>query len=137
METCRQCCRSGGSVCFWASLIWIRHYLYRSGCGSGSGPFHQQANKVRKTLIFFLLLFDFLSSQTDINVPLKSNMQKNLRKKTYFFVGFLTATDEKSRIWIQIFGSGSIPKCHGSTTLHAGYKLTVYKVLVGTKVQQV
>ncbi len=82
----------------------------------------------KKNLDIFLLLFDFLSSQTDINVPLKINMQKNL-----FFVGFLTATDEKSTIWIQIFGSGSILKCHGSTTLHAGYKLTMYKVLGGYK----
>ncbi len=108
-------------------------------CGSGSGSFHQQAKKSKKNLDFyyFLLLLEFLPSYTDVNVPSKSNKQKNLRKKNLFFVGFLTATDEKSRIWVQIFGSGSIPKCHGSTTLHAGYKLTVYKVLVGTKVQQV
>ncbi len=60
--------------------------------GSGSGSFHQQAKKVRKTLIFTILrlLFDFLSMKTDVNVPSKSKKQKNL-----FFVGILSATDEK------------------------------------------
>jgi hypothetical protein len=56
---------------FWAFRIRIRHHLY----GSGSGSFHQQAKKERKTLIstFLLLLFDFLSSKTDVNVSSKSN----------------------------------------------------------------
>jgi hypothetical protein len=43
-------------------------------------------------------------------------------EKNLFFVGILSATDEESRIRIRmsvvrILGSGSVPKCHGSTTL--------------------
>ncbi len=77
----RQCCGSVGSVCFWASRIRIRHYLY----GSGSRSFHQQAKKVRKTLIpVFLLLFDFLSLKTDVNVSSKSNKPKHFRKKLIY-----------------------------------------------------
>jgi hypothetical protein len=42
----------------------------------------------------------FLSLKTEVNtlpIPSKSNKQKN-EKKTYFFVGILKATEEKSRI---------------------------------------
>jgi hypothetical protein len=39
------------------------------------------------------LLYDFLSLKNDVNVPSKSNKQKN--RKKWFFVG---VTDEKSRI---------------------------------------
>ncbi len=63
VKTCRQHdvdpSGSGGSVCFWA--FWIRYYLYRSRCGSGSRSFHQHEKKVRKTLISIWLLFDFLA----------------------------------------------------------------------------
>jgi hypothetical protein len=56
------------------------------------------------------------------------NKQKNFGKKKLFFVGCLSATDEKSRIRnrirdrmsvVRIRGSGfgSVPKFHGSTTL--------------------
>ncbi len=45
-----QCCGSVSEsvepLCFWASRIRIRQYLY------GSGSFHQQGKKVRKTLFF-------------------------------------------------------------------------------------
>jgi hypothetical protein len=44
-------------------------------CGSGSGSFHQQAKIVRKTLIPTVL--EFLSLKNDLNVPSKSNKQKN------------------------------------------------------------
>jgi hypothetical protein len=49
-----QFCGSGsvGSVYFKASRIWIRNYWYGSGSRSGSGSFHYQAKKVRKTLIY-------------------------------------------------------------------------------------
>ncbi len=72
-------------------------------------------------MLFCDNLFDFLSLKTDVNVPSKSNEQKNF-EKTYFFVCNLKATDEKSRIRlrysvVQIHGSGSVPKCHGSTKL--------------------
>ncbi len=43
---------------------------------------------------------DFLSLKNDINVPSKSNKQKNLEK--IIFVGILKVTDEKSRIQIPI-----------------------------------
>ncbi len=53
----------------------------------------------------FSLRFDFLSSKTDVNVPSKSNKQKNL-----LFVGILSAIDEKA-------GSGSVSQGYGSADL--------------------
>ncbi len=55
--------------------IRIHHYLY----GSGFGTFHHQAKIVWKTLIFTVLwlLYDFLSLKNDVNLPSKSNQQKN------------------------------------------------------------
>jgi hypothetical protein len=50
------------------------------------------------------LLFDFLSLKNDVNVPSKSNKQKNFAKKE-FFVGVLK---------VKIAGSGSISQSHGS-----------------------
>jgi hypothetical protein len=51
--------------------------------------------------------------------------KSNKQKRKLFFVGILKVTDEKSRIRIpirmsveRIRGSGSIPKCHGSTTMN-------------------
>jgi hypothetical protein len=45
----------------------------------GSGSFYQQAEIVRKTLIStgLLLLLDSSSFKNDVNVPSKSNKQKN------------------------------------------------------------
>ncbi len=50
-------------------------------------------------------------------------IKKKIWEKNLFFVRILKATDEKSRIQIRtrksverIFGSGSVPKCHGSAT---------------------
>ncbi len=105
-------------------------------CGSGSGPkdpyvfgphgsgsitvvrhtyvpgsFHHQSKIVRKTLIPTVLwpLCDFfLSLKNDVNVPSKSNNEKNLN--------VLNVTDENSRIQTRS-GSGSGRKCHGSETL--------------------
>ncbi len=48
-------------------------------------------------LLFFLLLYDFLSLKNGENVASKSKKQKNLEIRTH--------------------GSGSVPKCHGSATL--------------------
>ncbi len=55
---------------------------YGSGSRSGSGSFYYQAKIVRKTLIptALWLLFDFLSSKKYVNVPSKSNKQKNFLK---------------------------------------------------------
>ncbi len=73
-----QSCGSGpgsiGSICLGASRIRIRHYLY----GSGSWSF-----------------FFTLSLKTDENVPSKSNNKKMW--KNVFFVGTLSATDEKKQ----------------------------------------
>ncbi len=41
--------------------------------------------------------FDFSSLKTDVNVPTKSNKQKNFEKKKLFFVDILSATDEKKQ----------------------------------------
>jgi hypothetical protein len=46
---------------------------------------------------FFLLLYVFLSLKKEVNVPSKSNPQKNIGEKL-FFVCILKVTDEKSRI---------------------------------------
>jgi hypothetical protein len=48
----------------------------------GSGSFYHQAKTVRKTLIPTVLglLFDFLPLKDDVNVPSKSNKQKNFIK---------------------------------------------------------
>jgi hypothetical protein len=58
---------------------------YRSGYGSSSGfgSFYQQAKIVRKTMIptALWLYLDFLSLKNDVNVPSKSNKQKNVLKK--------------------------------------------------------
>jgi hypothetical protein len=50
--SCGSCADHKGLLfrqCFWASRIRIHHYLY--GSESGSGSFHHQAKKGRKTLI--------------------------------------------------------------------------------------
>ncbi len=73
---------------------------------------------VRKTLIptsVLWLLFDYFSSKNDVNVPSKSNKQKNFF--FCFFFGVLSSMTkiEGSGAWIR--GSGSVSKCHGSATL--------------------
>ncbi len=83
----KQCCGSGsgsvGFICFWVSWIRIRicHYFY------GSGSFYQQAKKLGKILIstIFLLLLDFLSLKTNVNVPSKGNTQKRPWEKKLTF----------------------------------------------------
>jgi hypothetical protein len=70
--------------------------------GSGSGSFYHHAKIVRKTLIptIFLTLFDFLSLKNDVNVDSKSNKQKKIVLKNYFFASILKVDDENSRIRI-------------------------------------
>ncbi len=65
----------------------------------GSGSFHKQATKFRKTW--------FLSLKTDVNVPTKSNNQCKLEKKLIFCRHLFKVTDEKGRIRIsnQVYGS--------------------------------
>jgi hypothetical protein len=54
------------------------------------------------------LLCDFFALKNDANVPSKCNKQNTNKKKKYFLLA-------KSRIRMR--QSGSILKCHGSTTL--------------------
>jgi hypothetical protein len=86
--------------------------------GSGSGSFYHQAKIVRKSLIStaLWLLYDFLLLKNDVNVVAKK------RRKKSFLVAILKVTEDNSRIQIRlsevrICESGSVPKCHGSTTL--------------------
>ncbi len=77
-------------------VLWIRIRMFFTS------RIHQ-AKIVRKTLISTFLgrFYDFLSLKSDVNVPSKSNKQKNLGKKI-IFVGILKAADEKSRIRVRI-----------------------------------
>jgi hypothetical protein len=56
----------------------------------------------------------------DLSMPIYLNKVLSMKtKKKRFFVGILKVTDEKSRIRIQIrkvvvYGSTSVPTCHGS-----------------------
>jgi len=83
------------------STIWIRIL--------------QSTSKKSKTKEFLDFYYFY---EIDVNVPSKSNKQKNL-----FFVGILSPTDEKQepdsdpdKSIVRICGSGSVPKRHGSTT---------------------
>ncbi len=81
----------------------------------GSGSFYHKAKIVRKTSIPTALwrFFSFLSLKNDVNVPSKSNTQKNLFLYL-FFVGILKFNDENSRIRIciriRIHQSGMDPR---------------------------
>jgi hypothetical protein len=93
-----QCCESVGSVCFWASRIWIRILLQ-----------YNQAKIVRKILIPIVCVtfYVFLSLKNDVTVPSKSNKPKN-------FCGFfLKVTDENCRIRSRI-RNGTVSQRYGS-----------------------
>jgi hypothetical protein len=65
------------------------------------------------------LVYDVLSLKNDANAPSKS---KSKKLRINLFVDIFKADEEKNRIRIrnslvQIPGSGSVPKCHGFTTL--------------------
>ncbi len=106
-----QCCGSVsgsvGSLCFWASRIRIRHYLY------GSGSFHQQGKKVRKTLIFtnLWILFDFSSLKNKVNVPSKSNKKITLIKNLFLLASCQPLTKKAGS------GTGSVSQWYGSADL--------------------
>jgi hypothetical protein len=71
--------------------------------GSGSGSFYQQAKIGGKPLIptVLSLLLDVLSLKNDVNVPSKSNKQKNFFLKFVFCWHLVQVNDENSRIRIQ------------------------------------
>jgi hypothetical protein len=54
-------------------------------------------NKKNLESYYFVTLFDFLYLKNNVTVPSKSNMQKNLCKKS---VGILKVNEENSRIRI-------------------------------------
>jgi hypothetical protein len=75
----------------------------------GSGSFYHHAKIVRKTLILNVLwlFFDFLSSKNDVNVPSKSNNQKDFFKVSFWrSVTKIAWSGSES-------GSGSISQRHG------------------------
>ncbi len=66
------------------------------------------------------LLYDFLSLKTDVNVPSKNNKQKNLERKKLIFGPESHGRKQQDPDPVErICGSGygSVPTCHGSTTL--------------------
>ncbi len=98
-------------------------------------PSTSKKSKKNLNLYYFVTFFDYLSLKTDVNVPSKSKMQKHFEKKKFFF-DILSATDEKSRIWIRKSvvrirgsrngfrsGSGPVPKCHihNTASQHSAY----------------
>ncbi len=98
------------------------HVFGPPGSGSfsqryGSGYFHHPAKIVSKTLIptVFWLSFDFLSLKNDVNVPSKSNKQKNFFLNSFLLVSWRSmkkiagSGSISPRLW-----SGSVPKWYGS-----------------------
>jgi hypothetical protein len=69
------------------------------GSGSGSDSFLSSSKKRKKNLDSYY--FGLLSLKNDVNVPSKSNKQKNFFL-TSFFVGILKVDDENIRIQIRI-----------------------------------
>ncbi len=118
-----QCCGSGsesgstGSTCFRPHGSGSISHRYRSG--SGSEFFYHQAKIVRKTLIptaCFVTSFWLFIFENDVNVPSKSNKQKNF----FFKISFLLVSWRcMTKTAGSRSGSGSTPKCHGSATLLA------------------
>ncbi len=95
-----------------SSLVVKASYCQCTSCnGPGFDPSIKIPPPKKKNILW--LLFDFLSMKTDVNVPSKNNKQKNFEKENLFFVGILSATDEKSRVRIRksavrTLGSGSV-----------------------------
>jgi hypothetical protein len=84
IKTSKQCSGFGsvGSVSFWASRSGSISQWYGPGFGSRSRSFYQQEKK--PDFYCFVTLYDFLSfKKNDVNVPFKSNKQKNSEKKIF------------------------------------------------------
>ncbi len=103
--------------------------------GSGSGSFYHQAKIVRKILIptVLWLLFDFLSLKNDVNIPSKSNKQKNFFLNL-FCVGNLMVNGENSRIriririWIISQRHGSVDPDPHQNVMEPQHWFTVYRI---------
>ncbi len=121
------------------------HIFGPPGSGSisqryGSGSFFHHAKIVRKTLIPTILwLFDFLSLKNYVNVPSKSNKQKNVFNKICFLLASWRSMmriagsgsgsiSQSMDPRIRIHGSGSTPKCHGSATLVESWGSFLYHI---------
>jgi hypothetical protein len=71
----------------------------------GSGSFHHYAKIIRKPLISTVfLLFYFLSLKNDVNVPSKSNMQKN---RISFLIPYLRSQTHISESLFGVRDSGT------------------------------
>ncbi len=110
-----------GFVCFWGSWIriLINHYLYVSG--SFQVPCQQ---KSKKNLDFYYLstsfwLFAFKDLCTVIVVFLSMIISKKNFKKQIFLLARCQPLMKKAESGSvsQWYRCGSVPKCHGSTTL--------------------
>ncbi len=88
----------------------------------GSGSCHQQAKKLRKTLILTVTSKWLSISKTDVNkctVPITSNKQKPARKKITYYLWHLKShrrkdLDPYAQSCARIQNFGSVSKCHGS-----------------------
>ncbi len=112
-----ECCgsRSKGPVCIWAFPIRIRHYFVRIWILPSTS---------KKTLISTILwlLFDVFIYENWCKCTFRKYGNKQKPWIIEYFLCILSATNKKCRIRIrksvvQICGSWSIPKCHGSTML--------------------
>jgi hypothetical protein len=56
-----------------------------------------------------------VSLKTDVIVTMVNNIETNLEEKKIFFVGILKANEEKTRIRIKTYGSGTLLKSKKST----------------------
>ncbi len=103
----------------WIFLPMIKSVTYVFGpwsytCEQCCGSFNNQAKIVRKTFIptVLWLLFYFSSLKNDVNVPSKSNKQKNFEQNSFLLISWRSMT--------KIAGSGSgsesgsISQMHGS-----------------------
>jgi hypothetical protein len=71
-----------------------------------------------------------------VNVHLKSNKQKTLEKKTYFLLASLQLPKKKQdRDPDPDPDAGSVPKCHGSTTLSIDL-IRGHKALIGLSLKK-
>ncbi len=107
------------------AVLWIRmffdriHYLCGSVSESGSGSFHHLAKILRKTLIstvLWLLHTIFFFEEWCKCTFKKENNKKTETKKLWRQLSHRIRIRIHKSV-VQIRGSGSVPKCHGSTTL--------------------
>jgi hypothetical protein len=72
--------------------LWILIRILPSSCKN---------SKKNLDSSYFVILFEFLSLENDVNVASKSHKQKKLCYKICFFAGILKVDNENSRILVQ------------------------------------